>query len=77
MLNPVFLEAPHGKSWEIEVENSQGQIWLDKGLNDLCAYYSISVRSLLIFTYYPPCHFDVAIYDQSTTKIEYPIDQDI
>ncbi|WMV15004.1 hypothetical protein MTR67_008389 [Solanum verrucosum] len=77
MLNPVFLEAPHGKAWEVEVENSQGQIWLAKGWKDFCGYYSITVRSLLIFTYNPRSHFDVAIYDQSTTEIEYPIDQEI
>ncbi|KAG5621444.1 hypothetical protein H5410_006662 [Solanum commersonii] len=63
MLNPVFVEAPHGKAWEIEVENSQGQIWLAKGWKDFCGYYSITVRSLLIFTYNP--------------QIEYPIDQEI
>ncbi|KAH0769978.1 hypothetical protein KY290_013959 [Solanum tuberosum] len=77
MLNPVFVEAPHGKAWEVEVENSQGQIWLAKGWKDFCGYYSISVRSLLVFTYNPRSHFDVAIYDQSTTEIEYPIDQEI
>ncbi|XP_025886054.1 B3 domain-containing protein At1g49475-like [Solanum lycopersicum] len=77
MLNPVFLEAPHGKAWEVEVENSQGQIWLVKGWSDFCDYYSIIVKSILIFTYNPRCHFAVAIYDQSKTEIEYPIDQDI
>jgi len=77
MLNPVFLEAPHGKAWEVEVENSQDQIWLAKGWKDFCGYYSISIRSLLVFTYNPRSHFDVAIYDQSTTEIEYPIDQEI
>ncbi|XP_069151568.1 B3 domain-containing protein Os03g0212300-like [Solanum lycopersicum] len=77
MLNPVFLEAPHGKVWEVEVENSQGQIWLAKGWSDFCDYYSIIVKSILIFTYNPRCHFAVAIYDQSKTEIEYPIDQDI
>uniref|UniRef100_A0A3Q7G5N5 TF-B3 domain-containing protein n=1 Tax=Solanum lycopersicum TaxID=4081 RepID=A0A3Q7G5N5_SOLLC len=65
MLNPVFLEAPHGKSWEVEVENSQGQIWLAKGWSDFCDYYSISVKSVLMFTYNPRCHFSVAIYDQN------------
>ncbi|XP_027767991.1 B3 domain-containing transcription factor VRN1-like [Solanum pennellii] len=77
MLNPVFLEAPHGKAWEVEVEMSQGQIWLAKGWNDFCAYYSISVRSILMFTYIPCSHFHVAIYDQSRSEIEYPIHQDI
>ncbi|XP_027772642.1 B3 domain-containing protein REM20-like [Solanum pennellii] len=74
MLNPVFVEA-YGKAWEVEVENSQGQIWIAKGWNDFCAYYRISVRSLSIFTYNPHSYFDVAIYDQYTTEIEYPIDQ--
>ena len=73
----MFLEFPHGKAWEVEVDNSQGQIWLAKGWSDFCDYYSISVKSVLMFTYNPRCHFAVAIYDQSKTEIEYPIDQDI
>ncbi|KAL3344556.1 hypothetical protein AABB24_023811, partial [Solanum stoloniferum] len=77
MLNPVFLEAPHGKAWEVEVENSQGQIWLAKGWKELCNYYSISIRSFLMFTYNPRSHFAVTIFDQSKTEIEYPIDQEI
>ncbi|XP_027768873.1 putative B3 domain-containing protein Os08g0325100 [Solanum pennellii] len=75
MLNPMFLDAPHGKAWEVEVEKSQGQILLAKGWNDFSAYYSISVSNLLMLTYIPRFHFDVAIYDQSTTKIEYLIHQ--
>ena len=59
------------------MDNSQGQIWLAKGWSDFCDYYSISVKSLLMFTYNPRSHFVVAIYDQSTTEIEYPIDQHI
>ena len=30
-----------------------------------------------MFTYIPCSHFDISIYDQSTSKIEYPIHQDI
>lgn len=59
------------------MENTQGLIWLAKGWNYFCGYYSIRVRSLLVFTYNPRSHFDVTIYDQSTTKLEYPIDQEI
>ncbi|KAK6796826.1 hypothetical protein RDI58_004527 [Solanum bulbocastanum] len=77
MLNPVFLEVPHGKAWEVEVENSQGQIWLAKGWKEFCDYYSISIRTFLMFTYNPRSHFAVTIFDQSKTEIEYPIDQEI
>uniref|UniRef100_K4AUF5 TF-B3 domain-containing protein n=1 Tax=Solanum lycopersicum TaxID=4081 RepID=K4AUF5_SOLLC len=77
MLSPVFLESPHGKSWEVEVIMSQDEIWIAKGWKSFCPYYSISVKSLLMFTYIPCSHFDVTIYDQSTSIIEYPIHQDI
>ncbi|XP_010317755.2 B3 domain-containing protein At1g49475-like [Solanum lycopersicum] len=74
---PTDTRTRSGKAWKVELENSQGQIWLTKGWSDFCDYYSISVKSVLMFTYNPRCHFAVAIYDQSKTEIEYPIDQDI
>ena len=63
MLNHVFLKAPNEKAWEVEVKNSQGQIWIAKEWNDLCGYYSIIVRISLVFTYKQRSHFVVAIYD--------------
>ncbi|TMW97888.1 hypothetical protein EJD97_004853, partial [Solanum chilense] len=67
------MEKPGRLKWK----KSQAQIWLAKGWNDLCAYYSLSISILFIFTYIPSSHFDIAIYDQTTTEIDYEIDQDI
>ncbi|XP_055803496.1 B3 domain-containing transcription factor VRN1-like [Solanum dulcamara] len=74
MLNPVFLEAPHGKAWEVEVENSEGQIWLAQGWKEFSNYYSISIGNFLIFRYNARAHFDVTIFDLSGAEIKYPID---
>ncbi|KAH0776768.1 hypothetical protein KY290_008179 [Solanum tuberosum] len=74
MLNHVFLQAPYGKAWKVEVEHSQGQIWLVKGWKEFSDYYAISIRQFLIFGYNARDHFDVTIFDMSTTEIEYPIE---
>uniref|UniRef100_M1DZJ7 TF-B3 domain-containing protein n=1 Tax=Solanum tuberosum TaxID=4113 RepID=M1DZJ7_SOLTU len=72
MLNPVYLEVPSGQVWEVEVQHSEGQIWLAKGWEDFCDYYSISCGHFLMFGYNAHSCFDVTIFDLSATEIEYP-----
>ncbi|XP_059294587.1 uncharacterized protein LOC132047576 [Lycium ferocissimum] len=71
MLNPVYLEVPSGQVWEVEVEHSQGQIWLAQGWQDFCDFYSISCGHFLMFGYNARSHFDVTIFDLSASEIEY------
>ncbi|XP_060192862.1 uncharacterized protein LOC132622293 [Lycium barbarum] len=72
MLNPVYLEVPSGEVWEVEVEHSEGQIWLAQGWQDFCDYYSISCGHFLMFGYNARSHFNVTIFDLSAAEIEYP-----
>ncbi|KAK4347847.1 hypothetical protein RND71_034186 [Anisodus tanguticus] len=72
MLNPVYLEVPSGEVWEVEVEHSQGQIWLDEGWQDFTDYYSISCGHFLMFRYNARSHFNVTIFDLSAAEIEHP-----
>ncbi|KAK4709827.1 hypothetical protein R3W88_004340 [Solanum pinnatisectum] len=72
ILNPVYLEVPSGQVWEVEVKHSQGQIWLTKGWQDFCDYYSISFGHFLMFGYNARSHFNVTIFDLSAAEIEYP-----
>ncbi|KAH0716822.1 hypothetical protein KY290_013077 [Solanum tuberosum] len=72
ILNPVYLEIPSGQVWEVEVQHSQGQIWLTKGWQDFCDYYSISCGHFLMFGYNARSHFNVTIFDLSAAEIEYP-----
>ncbi|KAK4360674.1 hypothetical protein RND71_019626 [Anisodus tanguticus] len=72
MLNPVYLEVPSGEVWEVEVEHSQGQIWLAEGWQDFSDYYSISCGNFLMFGYNARSHFNVTIFDMSAAEIEYP-----
>ncbi|MCD7472242.1 hypothetical protein HAX54_013268 [Datura stramonium] len=72
MLNPVYLEVPSGEVWEVEVEHCEGQIWLVKGWQDFCDYYSISCGNFLMFGYNAHSHFNVTIFDLSAAEIEYP-----
>lgn len=77
MLNPVYLEVPSGEVWEVEVEHSQGQIWLAKGWQDFCECYSISCGHVLMFGYNARSHFNVTIFDLSAAEIEYPYSKHI
>ncbi|KAK4360673.1 hypothetical protein RND71_019625 [Anisodus tanguticus] len=72
MLNPVYLEVPCGEVWEVEVEHSQGQIWLAEGWQDFTDYYSIRCGHFLMFGYNAHSHFNVTIFDLSAAEIEYP-----
>ncbi|KAJ8549988.1 hypothetical protein K7X08_033695 [Anisodus acutangulus] len=72
MLNPVYLEVPSGEVWEVEVEHSQGQIWLAEGWQDFTDYYSIRCGHFLMFGYNAHSHFNVTIFDLSAAEIEYP-----
>ncbi|PHT89522.1 hypothetical protein T459_04635 [Capsicum annuum] len=72
MLNPVYLEVPSGEVWEVEVEHSEGQMWLSKGWQDFCDYYSISCGHFLMFEYNARSHYNVIIFDLSAAEIEYP-----
>ncbi|KAF3651485.1 B3 domain-containing transcription factor VRN1-like [Capsicum chacoense] len=73
MLNPVFLEVPSGEVWEVDVEHSEGHIWLAQGWKDFSDYYSISRGHFLIFGYNARSHFNVTIFDLSAAEVDYPI----
>ncbi|KAK4727038.1 hypothetical protein R3W88_031955 [Solanum pinnatisectum] len=34
ILNPVYLEVPSAEAWEVELEHSEGNIWLAEGWKD-------------------------------------------
>ncbi|XP_055802907.1 B3 domain-containing transcription factor VRN1-like [Solanum dulcamara] len=72
MLNPVYLEVPSGEVWEVEVQHSEGQIWLAEGWKDFSDYYSIRRGHFLMFGYNARSHFNVTIFDLSAAEIEYP-----
>ncbi|XP_025885043.1 B3 domain-containing transcription factor VRN1 [Solanum lycopersicum] len=72
ILNPVYLEVPNGEVWEVELEHSEGHIWLAEGWKDFSDYYSIRRGNFFMFGYNARSHFNVTIFDFSAAEIEYP-----
>ncbi|KAK1369119.1 hypothetical protein POM88_035211 [Heracleum sosnowskyi] len=69
----IFLEAPAGSIWQVKLERSNSEVWLQNGWPDFAAHYSICSGHLLVFRYEGNSHFHVIILDKSATEVEYPL----
>ncbi|KAI8542289.1 hypothetical protein RHMOL_Rhmol08G0127300 [Rhododendron molle] len=70
--NNVFLKVPSGAVWKVELERSNGVVWMCNGWKEFAKYYSIGFGHLLVFRYDGNCNFNVLIFDTSASEIEYP-----
>ncbi|KAF7113891.1 hypothetical protein RHSIM_RhsimUnG0104400 [Rhododendron simsii] len=71
--NHVFLKVPSGAVWKVELERSNGVVWMCNGWKEFAKYYSIGFGHLLVFRYNGNCNFNVLIFDTSASEIEYPV----
>ncbi|KAI8542284.1 hypothetical protein RHMOL_Rhmol08G0127100 [Rhododendron molle] len=71
--NHAFLKVPSGAVWKLELEKSNGVVWMRNGWKEFAKYYSIGFGHLLVFRYDGNCNFNVFIFDKSASEIEYPI----
>ncbi|KAF7113889.1 hypothetical protein RHSIM_RhsimUnG0104300 [Rhododendron simsii] len=71
--NHVFLKVPSGAVWKVELERSNGVVWMCNGWKEFANYYSIGFGHLLVFRYDGNCNFNVLIFDTSASEIEYPV----
>ncbi|KAE9466907.1 hypothetical protein C3L33_01164, partial [Rhododendron williamsianum] len=71
--NHVFLKVPSGAVWKVELERSNGVVWMCNGWKEFAKYYSIGFGHLLVFRYDGNCNFNVLIFDTSASEIEYPL----
>ncbi|XP_065871119.1 B3 domain-containing transcription factor VRN1-like isoform X2 [Euphorbia lathyris] len=72
--NPIILEVPTGKKWEVEMSKVGGedQVWLGNGWLGFSEHYSLQKGHLLVFEYQGNSHFNVLIFDMTATEIDYP-----
>ncbi|XP_054810319.1 B3 domain-containing transcription factor VRN1-like isoform X2 [Prosopis cineraria] len=76
MPNPVFLKPPDGTQWEIRwTKYKSGEVWFEKGWDDVVRYYSLGHGHLVLFKYVGTrtCHFEVNIFDNSALEMDYPL----
>ncbi|XP_058180021.1 B3 domain-containing transcription factor VRN1-like [Rhododendron vialii] len=71
--NHVFLKVPSGAVWKVELERSNGVVWMCNGWKEFAKYYSIGFGHLLVFRYDGNCNFNVLIFDTSASEIAYPV----
>ncbi|XP_065633728.1 B3 domain-containing protein Os03g0212300-like [Quercus suber] len=69
--NFAFLKLLSGVGWNVELTESDGEVWLQKGWPEFAKYYSIKQGHFLVFRYEGNSHFYVLIFDESATEIDY------
>lgn len=72
MPNPIFLETPDDKKWEIHTAKVDQDFWFENGWKEFVTYYSLEYGNMIMFHYEENSHFMVNIFDMSTVEIEYP-----
>ncbi|KAK4488350.1 hypothetical protein RD792_004108, partial [Penstemon davidsonii] len=70
----VSVKVPDGLVWEVELVHSNGEFWLEKGLEEFKKYYYLDFGHLLVFEYDGKSQFEVVIFDNTASEIEYPFD---
>ncbi|KAK7847393.1 b3 domain-containing protein, partial [Quercus suber] len=63
--SPTFLKLPNGAKWKVELTYHDG--W--KEFAECC---SLKQGHLLVFRFEDNSHFDMLIFDETATKIDYP-----
>lgn len=71
----VFLKAPNGSAWLVNLERCKGDVWLQNGWPEFARFYSIQLGYLLVFEHRGHVDFQVRIFDPSSTEIDYPLDR--
>ncbi|CAH9102012.1 unnamed protein product [Cuscuta europaea] len=68
----VKLKLPNGCEWEVHFEQSKDKAWFDDGLDSFIQDNSIGIHFFLLFKYAENSHFNVHVFDLTTTEIDYP-----
>ncbi|XP_045807949.1 B3 domain-containing transcription factor VRN1-like [Trifolium pratense] len=69
--NPMFLNTPDDKKWEIHLTKEDDNIWIQKGFKEFATHYSLDYGHMVMFQYEKNSHFNVHIFDKTTLEIEY------
>ncbi|XP_031396574.1 B3 domain-containing transcription factor VRN1-like [Punica granatum] len=68
----VLLRDPSGESFEVQVEEAEGKVWLGKGWREFEEHYPIEEGSFLVFELEGNNLFHVLILGMCATEIDYP-----
>ncbi|XP_016902166.2 B3 domain-containing transcription factor VRN1-like isoform X1 [Cucumis melo] len=62
-----------GAKWKVGLKKSNEKVWFEKGWEEFVKFHSIDYGHFLTFRYEGNSCFQVVIFDQTATEIEYPI----
>lgn len=71
----VFLKAPNGSAWLVNLERHEGDVWLQNGWPEFARHHSVQLGYLLVFEYRGHVDFQVRIFDSSFPEIDYPLNR--
>ena len=74
LLDMAFLRIPNGTKWKVKLTKRDGEVWFENGWCEFACYHALTTRHLLVFRYEGNSQFSVLVFDTTTTKIEYPLD---
>lgn len=69
----VYLKAPRGGVWAVDMVRYSGDAWLQTGWPEFARLYSLCFGHFLVFKYQGNSNFDVFIYDKRGIEIDYPL----
>jgi hypothetical protein len=70
--NTIYLKTPNGAKWKLNLVNSDGKIFFEKGWKEFAEYHSLAHGHLVLFRYEKTSLFEVHIFDKSALEINYP-----
>ncbi|CAO2830604.1 unnamed protein product [Amaranthus hypochondriacus] len=73
VLDEVYLNVPNGEQYKVKLKRENGKVWLKNGWMEFVASYSISHGHFLMFIFKGSSHFDVHIFDMTTSEIDYTL----
>ena len=73
----AFLTIPNGRKWKVKLTQHDGGVWFQNGWSEFASCHGLTVGHLLVFKYEGNSHFDVLIFDATTTEIDYTLDDEL
>ncbi|KAM4096262.1 hypothetical protein ACJW30_08G092100 [Castanea mollissima] len=73
----AFLTIPNGTNWKFKLTKRDGEVWFQNGWCEFASCHTLTPGHLLVFKYEGNSQFYVLIFDATTTKIDYPLDDQL
>ncbi|KAK4596415.1 hypothetical protein RGQ29_014447 [Quercus rubra] len=73
----AFLTIPNGRKWKVKLTQHAEGVWFQNGWSEFASSHGVAVGHLLVFKYEGNSHFDVLIFDATTTEIDYTLDDEL